>query len=260
MFGFILIAAALGAADPLADGWKSPPDDARPYTWYHWMNGNVTKEGITADLEAMRAVGLGGVQVFDAGLPLPAGPVRFASEAWYEHLRFAAEEAERLGLSFGIANCSGWTSSGGPWITPEYAMKTVVHTAVRFDGGRRIRYELPRTDEDNGFYRDIAVLAFPTMRKEVRIDDLEHRIFRLRGSENGPVDVEPMGPADNPWRKPLVTAIPAWTFETGGSPSGRKAFATCKLWTADDSLLPSGLLGPVTVGFVREEPLASRRE
>ena len=119
-FVFLLAVSSVFAGDGLLDGWRTPPKEARPHTWWHWMNGNVSKKGITADLEAMAAAGLGGVQVFDAGLPLPEGPVRFASEAWYDHIAFAAHEAERLGLSFGVANCSGWTSSGGPWITPEH--------------------------------------------------------------------------------------------------------------------------------------------
>ena len=81
-----LVLATCAAATAFSAGlspeaFRNPPHEAKPQTWWHWMNGNVTKEGITADLEAMAAAGLGGAQLFDAGLALPQGPVAFASEA-----------------------------------------------------------------------------------------------------------------------------------------------------------------------------------
>src|SRR6185503_17676467 len=65
------------AADSLGDGFSNPPDSAKPHTWWHWMNGNVTKEGITADLEAMKRVGIGGAQIFVVDEGIPAGKVSF---------------------------------------------------------------------------------------------------------------------------------------------------------------------------------------
>ena len=191
----VIALAAVAAAgvpdDGLTEGWRVPPKAARPHIWWHWMNGNVTKSGITADLEAMAAVGLGGVQLFDAGLPLPAGPLRFASDDWFDHVAFAAHEAERLGLSFGLANCSGWTSSGGPWITPELSMKFVTNTAVRVKGGGRVETRLGVPEKTNGFYEDIAVVAFPTPER-AEIPDFERRVFRLRGDERGPFPLRPI--------------------------------------------------------------------
>lgn len=180
------LALCASAGDALVEGFLAPPREACPHTWWHWMNGNVSKAGITADLEAMKAVGIGGVQVFDTGLAIPAGPVAFDTPAWYEHLAFAAQEAERLGLSFGVANCSGWTSSGGPWITPELSMKVVVHTTTQLTGPQCVSLTLPRETQDHGFYRDIAVVAFPTPKEEVTIPDLARRVFRVRGDEAGP--------------------------------------------------------------------------
>ena len=181
------------AGDSLVEGFRTPPPEARPHIWWHWMNGNVSKAGITADLEAMKSVGLGGVQMFDAGLAIPEGPVAFNTPAWYDHVAFAAREAERTGLSFGIANCSGWTSSGGPWITPELGMKVVVHTATRVRGPQHLRASLPRMTDDHGFYRDIAVVAFPTPKEKTVIPDLERRIFRKRGDEACPYAFCPLG-------------------------------------------------------------------
>ena len=178
-------AATASAVSP--EEFRSPPPAARPYTWWHWMNGNVTKEGITADLEAMARVGIGGVQIFDAGLALPKGPVEFASDAWYDCLVHADREAKRLGIELCVANCSGWTSSAGPWITPELSMKYVTNTAVRVKGGEKFEGALPLPGNTNGFYEDIAVLAFPTpvsANALYRLPDFDLQVFRGRGNFN----------------------------------------------------------------------------
>ncbi len=172
-------------AEPDEQEFRNPPPSARPHTWWHWMNGNVSKEGITADLEAMARVGIGGAQIFDAGLAIPKGPVEFASDAWFDCLVHADREAKRLGIELCIANCSGWTSSGGPWITPELSMKYVASTTVRVKGGERFSGRLPRPERTNGFYEDIAVLAFPepANAKPALSDmpDFDLQVFRGRG-------------------------------------------------------------------------------
>ena len=184
---FILVGLAASAAGLSPDEFRSPPASARPHTWWHWMNGNVTKEGITADLEAMAAVGLGGAQVFDAGLALPRGPVAFGTDAWYDCLAHANREAKRLGLELCLANCSGWTSSAGPWITPALSMKFVTNTTVRVKGGTRFDGALPLPERTNGFYEDIAVLAFPSPKVQATWPDFDWQVFRRRGAEHAPV-------------------------------------------------------------------------
>ena len=158
VFGF---AWAAFAADSLFDGFANPPASARPQVWWHWMNGNVTKEGITADLEAMACAGVGGAYVFDVPTGIPEGKVRFASDEWFDMLRHANEEAKRLGLDLSVANCSGWSSSGGPWVKPEDSMKRVVFTERVVRGGERLSEAVPAPTNTFGFYRDIATLAFP---------------------------------------------------------------------------------------------------
>ena len=163
----VLVALALAAhggfsADDLQAGFLNPPQEAKPQTWYHLMNGNVTKAGITRDFEALAEAGFGGVQMFDAGCNIPPGGVDFASDAWFDMMRHAAVEARRLGLEITVPNCSGWSSSGGPWNPPSNAMKRVVFSETRLKGPRRFSGKLPRTADDHGFYDDIAVLAFPT--------------------------------------------------------------------------------------------------
>ena len=94
-------------ATPLEEGFANPPPSARPQVWWHWMNGNVSKDGITADLEAMARAGIGGVEIFDVASGIPEGDVPFASDKWFEMLRHAHEEGKRLGVDIVLANCSG---------------------------------------------------------------------------------------------------------------------------------------------------------
>ena len=136
-------------------------DPAAPRTWWHWMNGNVSKEGITADLEAMSAAGLGGATIFDADCGIPSGPVDFASEAWFDAVDHAGREAKRLGLELTLANCSGWSSTGGPWVPVEESMKMTTLSELRVKGGGRVALRLPQPTALGGFYRDIAVFAVP---------------------------------------------------------------------------------------------------
>jgi len=153
----------------LCGDFQNPPDSAKPQTWWHWMNGNITREGITADLEAMKHVGLGGAQMFDATLGLPAGTVLYGSDEWRALVKHALEEASRLGLEIGMHNCAGWCSSGGPWVTPEYGMQKVVTSATRVSGPSHMEAALPQPPTNLGYYRNIAVLAFPSPPGELRV-------------------------------------------------------------------------------------------
>ena len=148
--------------DELQRGFTNPPPSARPQTWWHWMNGNVSKEGITLDLEAMQRVGIGGVEIFNVGEGIPAGPVRFMSDQWRQMVQHAVHEADRLGMEVALHNCAGWSSSGGPWVKPEQAMQMVVSSEARVTGPGPVTQALPRPPIRRDFYRDIAAVAFPT--------------------------------------------------------------------------------------------------
>ena len=162
--GSLLLAAAV--AGSLESGFINPPPSAKPHTWYHMMNGNVTKAGITRDFEALAEAGFGGVQMFDAGCDIPPGGLDFNSPEWFDMFRHAASEARRLGLEICIPNCSGWSSSGGPWIAPSNGMKRIVFTETCVKGPMHFHGELPRTKNDNGYYADIATVAFPLPKAE----------------------------------------------------------------------------------------------
>ncbi len=155
-------ALAAAAAEPLDDGFLNPPASAKPHTWWHRMNGNITREGITADLEAMQRGGIGGAQAFDVSDGIPAGPVAYMSPQWRELMKHAITEADRLGLEICMHNCGGWSSSGGPWITPEFSMQKIVFSEKRFQGPAVFNGNLPEPKANENFYGDIAVLAFPT--------------------------------------------------------------------------------------------------
>ncbi|MBO7683161.1 MAG: hypothetical protein J6T51_00365 [Kiritimatiellae bacterium] len=175
-------ASAPAGALTLEEGFKAPPDSAKPHTWYHMMNGNVTKEGITCDFEALAKAGIGGVQMFDAGCAIPPGPMKFNSDDWFDMFAHAHREAKRLGLEICIPNCSGWSSSGGPWNPPANGMKVVRFTETAAKGPSRFSGKLPREKKDNGFYDDIAVLAYPTPKGKAKISNLAEKTFAARGS------------------------------------------------------------------------------
>ncbi len=157
----LLMPATTLSADLQESSFRFPPPEARPLTWWHWLNGNITREGITRDLESMKRAGLGGCYLFNCGGKYPAGDVRFMQPQWLEMMDHTVREAERLGLKFGVHNCDGFSQSGGPWIRPETSMKELTWTAVDADGPKAFDAVLAQPEMKEGFYRDIAAVAFP---------------------------------------------------------------------------------------------------
>ena len=186
-----LVAAPVWADTPaptLEQQFRDPPASARPRVWWHWMNGNISQDGIAKDLDWMARMGLGGVQMFDANLNTPQiVPHRlvYMSPEWKDAFRFAARDADRLGLEFGIASSPGWSETGGPWVPPADGMKKLVWSEVTLAPGQSAGKlpappavagpyqnlaKQPTIDEIlNGkpaapgpqFYTDVAVLAIP---------------------------------------------------------------------------------------------------
>lgn len=150
--------------------FKKPPKETRPKTWMHAMSGNMTKAGLTKDLEAMAEVGLGGLLLFNITQGIPNGPVKYNSPLHHEMLTHAAKEAERLGLSFGVHNCDGWSSSGGPWISPENSMKMICWTEKVVNNIGIKSIIMPQPTAREGFYKDIKVFAYPSLASEIADD------------------------------------------------------------------------------------------
>ncbi|HUZ47217.1 MAG TPA: glycosyl hydrolase [Terriglobia bacterium] len=174
---------SLGAdGNAFEEAFIHPSVEARPKTWWHWMNGNITADGITRDLEAMHRAGVGGFQIFQVGTGIPKGPVDYSSPEHLKLLEHAANEADRLGLEFDMMNCPGWSSSGGPWITPELSMQQLTWSETFVSGGREINVVLPEPYKKHDYYQDALVLAFPSLEGEDRpLKDLLRQVSSSSG-------------------------------------------------------------------------------
>lgn len=193
--------------DALVQGFHSPPNSAKPRVWWHWTGGNVTKEGITKDLEWMKRVGIGGAQAADIGMrggQVIDEPINFFSDAWFDAIKHAASECDRLGLEMTMFSSSGWSLTGGPWVTPEQAMKKLVWSETNVEGPLRFNERLPQPPLNTGsfgglrglntgatggaarggrgrppaptFYRDSAVIAFRTPPDETLMEQLDPKV------------------------------------------------------------------------------------
>ena len=197
--GWVKDAVASAPARGGGDEWSfaEPPESARPYVLWMWMGSNISKAGITRDLEGMKAAGIGGATIFSlsdstvpwAGVILksPTPEIVTFTDPWWAMVRYAAEQAHRLGLELILHNCAGYESSGGPWVTPELSMQEVVWSSTAVKGGAVFHGALPKAKVDlhphaqfpkvfipslgrigiptvearQSFYKDIAVVAVP---------------------------------------------------------------------------------------------------
>lgn len=143
--------------------FKNPPASVKIHTWWHWLDGNITKEGITKDLEAMKEQGIVQATLLNVGLfgdrDFGVKKVIFNTPEWYEMFQWALKEANRLGISIGAHNCDGWSTSGGPWITPEMSMKQYVWTKTIINASQSDTIQLKKPLTNMDFYRDVAVVA-----------------------------------------------------------------------------------------------------
>lgn len=155
--GCILTAVSPAGDDVFSRGFAEPPAEARPRCWWHWMSNFISKEGITKDLEAMKRAGLGGATILDICEMKTHGRVKSLSDEWYALVQHAGREADRLGLMLSFHNCPGWSSSGGPWIKPEQAMKMLGWNETVVDGGRPVSVRLPAPVAPLGWYCDVEV-------------------------------------------------------------------------------------------------------
>ena len=162
--------------DYIYKNFQNPPAEARPQVWWHWMNGNVSKDGIRKDILWMHNSGITGFHVFDAGMGCPQivpKLITYLSPEWKDCLKYAVSLADSLHMDVTIAASPGWSCTGGPWVKPEDAMKKITWHSMIINGGRTFKGKLPEAfnatgnfrDMDNGnlntvkYYKDIAVIA-----------------------------------------------------------------------------------------------------
>ena len=146
----------------LVKNFITPPNESRIWVYWFWLNSNITKEGITADLEAMKRVGIGGVLIMEVDQGAPVGPVVFMGDKWRELFKHMISEASRLGIEVNMNNDAGWNGSGGPWVPLDKSMQVVTASEQLIKAGTKFSGTLPLPKTNSGFYRDISVLAFPT--------------------------------------------------------------------------------------------------
>jgi hypothetical protein len=146
--------------DSLLQGFEHPPQAARPRVWWHWMNGNITQEGITLDLQWMQRAGLGGFQNFDAALATPQvvdKRLAYMTPEWKAAFLHATTLANQLGLEEAIAGSPGWSETGGPWVPAREAMKKYVWSETRVEGGKPFEGVLPHPPSNTGAFQNLPI-------------------------------------------------------------------------------------------------------
>lgn len=218
----LVTAPVIRAADSLASQFVSPPAAARPWVYWYFMDGNLTREGMTADLEAMRTAGIGGAIFLEVDLGLPKGPVKFMSPEWRQLVAHAMREAERLGIEIVMGSGPGWCGTGGPWVQPDQSMQHLVASETRIEGPKHVDLVLPRPDPRTPFfgkgtltpelakawaeyYRDVAVLAFPKPALERRLARIEEKALYQRAPYSSAPNVSSA--------LPQSAAFPVWPAE-----------------------------------------------
>lgn len=196
----------------LLRGFTSPPDSVRPGVYWYFMDGNLSRQAMTADLESMKHAGIGQVIFLEVNVGVPRGPVDFLSEEWQDLFKHAVKETERLGIELTLGVGPGWTGSGGPWVKPEQSMQHLVAGSIQVVGpvkvdavlpvpkprrpffGERVFTESLRQQWES-YYKDVLVLAFPTPSMPQTIMDSDEKALYYRAPYTSQPGVKPFLPA-----------------------------------------------------------------
>jgi hypothetical protein len=192
--------------DSLKSGFENPPAGARPRVWWHWMNGNISKDGIKLDLEWMHRAGLGGFQNFDAALQTPQvvdHRLAYMTPEWKDAFKYSITLGQQLGFEMAIAGSPGWSESGGPWVPGSQGMKKYVWSETFVEGGKPFTGTLPHPPSNTGafqnegihdqqpppgampmpqFYADAVVVAFKRPAGDQPLDALHPKVTASGGS------------------------------------------------------------------------------
>lgn len=168
LLSILLLGSACVKTEPtrhLSEILAEDTESAQAWIFWYWMHGAVSKEAITADMEAMKEVGIGGAMLMpikdvqDSSFYYPS--YETMTPEWWDLVQFAMEEAQRLNLKIGMNACDGFTCAGGPWITPEMSMQKVVWADTVVQGCSRFIGHLPQPEMLRNYYEDIATFAYP---------------------------------------------------------------------------------------------------
>ena len=143
--------------DHIQEGFITPADTNKPWTYYYWIGDDISREGITRDMEAMKEFGIGAVLIGNINPDEVDGRVPLFSDEWWDAMTHAVVEGHRLGIDVGHFNCPGWSQSGGPWVTYDKAMRHLVYSEATIVGGGQRTVRLPKPDEE---FQDVCVLGF----------------------------------------------------------------------------------------------------
>ena len=180
-----------------AEKFRNPSSQSRPGVYWYFMDGNLSKEGITKDLESMKRAGIGYVIFLEVNVGVPRGPVDFMSDEWLEIFKHIVSESKRLGIGITLGIGPGWTGSGGPWVKGEQSMQHLVSSSVTVKGSGKQLIQLPKPEPKapyfgsadfsaemmqnwKGFYEDVAVLAFPSPESGQLLPDSEEKALYYR--------------------------------------------------------------------------------
>ena len=195
--------------DALLRSFVDPPNDARPRVWWHWMNGNISTEGIKLDLEWMHRVGVGGVTIFEGAINTPqVVPHRliYMTPEWKQAFQTAVTTARSLNMEVAIASSPGWSETGGPWVPASQGMKKMVWSATRVEGGKPFAGKLAHPPQVDGtfqnfqvpgrrapdgtvttppeFYTDVAVIAYKLPDGDKTQQELDPKVTASSGTSN----------------------------------------------------------------------------
>lgn len=149
--------------ETIKSGFVTPKDDNTLWCYWYWIGDDISKEGITKDLEAMKKAGIGGAFIGNINPEEKDGKVPMLSEEWWDHMVYAVNEGNRIGVDIGVFNCPGWSQSGGPWVKPEMAMRHIIYSETKVIGGKKIDLQLVKPAKA---FQDVYVLAFPSIKSE----------------------------------------------------------------------------------------------
>jgi alpha-L-rhamnosidase len=236
--------AKSAVVNKMETGFLHPPIDAQPGVYWYFMDGNMSRKGMTADLEAMKKAGIGSLVFLEVNVGLPLGPVEFLSEQWQELFKHAESECRRLDIRMTLGIGPGWTGSGGPWVPAKESMQHLVSSSVQvygpvkniiilplpapkkpFFGEEQFTSELKK--QWDKYYEDVAVLAFPTPALNNKLEDIDEKALYYRAPYTSVKNVKQYIPS-----LPVYADLPKETV-----------IAKHQVVDITDKLSPDGILG-----------------